>query len=765
MPPSNLCAAVATHPPHVQGSRELGRLLAPYVLAGLVSFLPTGLIDAGVPPRETGADSVTFYVAGHGSDSWSGTLFTPNSGRTDGPFATLERARAAVRAGLRHGLHPSVYIRGGVYRREGTLLLDSADGGSEHRPVVWAAYPGDATRITGGRSIGGFQPVRDPAVARRLRNRDSILVTDLRGQGITDFGIPPNRINLFFKGKRMSVARYPNSGWLTIADVPQVEGHFIHQGDKKVMKDGIPSGRHSGMFRYDGHRPSGWLDSPDIWMHGYWAWDWRDAYQKVARIDTAARLVYPEPPHHHYGYRPGQRYSFLNVLEELDTPGEWALDETRGLLYFWPPSSPGPGDAIVSLLKEPMILLDRTSHVRIEGLILECSRACAVKIRGGTGNMVAGCTVRNIDNDTSLIVAGGSRNGVRSCDVYDVGSTGISISGGDRQTLLPAGNYAINNHIYSYGRVLQTFNGGVFLEGVGNIVSHNRIHDSPFSGIQYYGNDHQIEFNDLYDLAHESGDVGGINTGGDYSDMGTRIRYNYIHDSHGYGDGGFRGIYLDLPGSNTTIYGNILANVDIGIFFNSGRDNVVANNIFVNCHPAVNIYIWPHRAYFYPGGAWKLVEKLHAVRYTEPPYSVRYPLLPRYLDTTDLGMPYGHRVTNNLSIGGTWLDLSEGMTFGQVQVEKNVIADSVILVYTRKWTPDYDPYHIGYASTHTRTDTVVVRELTGRGNTFADPLLRDARRGDFRPDERSPAWKTGFQAIPFETIGLMRDDYRRTPVR
>ena len=108
----------------------------------------------------------------------------------------------------------------------------------------------------------------------------------------------------------MPVARYPNHGWLTIAAVPLVEGHILNPGDPKVMKDGLPSGRHSGMFRYDGNRPSGWADQRDIWMHGYWVWDWRDDYQKVERIDTSARIVYPQPPYHHYGYQKGQRYYF-----------------------------------------------------------------------------------------------------------------------------------------------------------------------------------------------------------------------------------------------------------------------------------------------------------------------------------------------------------------------------------------------------------------------------------------------------------------------
>jgi parallel beta-helix repeat protein len=558
----------------------------------------------------------------------------------------------------------------------------------------------------------------------------------------------------------MPVARYPNTGWLTIANVPQIEGHILNPGDRKVLKEGLPAGRHSGMFQYDGDRLSHWKNPEDVWMHGYWVWDWRDAYQKVGRIDTLTRTVYPAPPFHSYGYQKGQRFCFLNVLEELDSPGEWVLDSTNSLLYFWPPRAFDDNDISLSLLKDPMVWLENSSFVCIEGITFECSRASAIRINGGHDNLIAGCTIRNIDNDTAVVIDGGERNGIQSCEIHDVGGTGIRITGGDRATLTPAGNFARNNHIHRYGAILQAFNGGVYLNGVGNIIAHNCIHDAPFSGIQYYGNDHVIEYNNIFDLAHESGDVGGINTGADYSEMGTLIRFNYIHDIHGRGEGGCRGIYLDLPGSNTSIIGNIIANVDIGVFFNSGRDNVIRNNIFSNCHPAIGIYRWPFEIYFQPGGPWKIYEKLLAIHYQEPPYSMRYPILTRYLDSTDLGLPYGHNVVQNISTGGTWLDLSEGMDLTRVTVENNVVCDSILLVFTKKWTPDYDPYHIGYASTHTLQDSVVVRELIRRGNVFADPGLVDPLKGNFRVTSTSPAWNLGFERIPVEKIGLQIDQYR-----
>ncbi len=710
----------------------------------------------------------TLYVSHAGSDMWSGTAASPNAQKTNGPFATFERARDAVRQAKSGGFTGtiSVSVREGVYPVSHTLTLDSTLSGSAEAPILWSGYKRESVRLIGGTAVKGFAPVTDPAVIARLPLdlRTKILVADLRAQHITDYGTIPNGMNLYYKGKHMPIARYPNQGWLTIADVPQSGDSVLNPGDKKIIRNGKFAGKHYGRFGYSGDRPSLWAASGDKWMHGYFEWDWRDAYQKIARIDTAAREIYPALPHHHYGYEKDQRYYFMNILEELDAPGEWFLDAQNGLLYFLPPAPLADGDVLVSALKEPMIVLAGASNIQVRNMTFECSRTTAVKISGGTGNTLAGCTIRNIGNEPAVVIDGGTHNGVQSCDVYDVGAVAIKMSGGDRKTLAPGGNFVDNNHIHGYGMITQAFSGAVFCEGVGNRVAHNKMHDAPFSGIQYYGNEHVFEYNDIYDLAHESGDVGGINTGADYSDEGTMIRYNYIHDSHARGHGGFRAVYLDLPGSNTTIFSNVFLNVDVGVFFNSGRDNLVQNNIFVRCNPSVNIYIWPHTAIFKYGGAWRLVEKLDEVNYKNPPYSLRYPKLPKYLEGTDVGLPHGNRVVNNISYGGKWLDFSETLDFTNNTVENNLVADTTLMVVTRAWTENMDPYNIGYAATYQFGDTTMTKELERCGNvlTKRDPGFVDLKHGNLQLKNTSPAYTMGFKRIPIEKIGLMRDEFRRT---
>jgi hypothetical protein len=78
-----------------------------FALLFAIAMLATGLCCAAEPTAD-------FYVSPRGSDTWSGTLSEPNDPRTDGPFATLQRARDAVRESLKNRSGDIVVlIRGG----------------------------------------------------------------------------------------------------------------------------------------------------------------------------------------------------------------------------------------------------------------------------------------------------------------------------------------------------------------------------------------------------------------------------------------------------------------------------------------------------------------------------------------------------------------------------------------------------------------------------------------------------------------------------
>jgi hypothetical protein len=647
----------------------------------------------------------TFYVSTSGNDSWSGTLPAPNAQGSDGPFRTLERARDAIRELKRAKQLPdggvTVFIRGGIYHITKTFQPSEEDSGTESTPIVYQAYKDEQVRLIGGQEVTGFERVKDTAILGRIdkQYQDKMLQADLKTQGVTDFGelkprgfgrpTYPAALELFFDGRPMQLARWPNQGWAQIADVP--------------------AGKDSGKFTYEGDRPKRWVNVDDIWLHGYWTYDWADTYVKIKSIDTAAREIVTSEPHGTYGYTKGKRYYALNILEELDEPGEWYLDRKTGILYFWPPEPLNKAKAFVSILQEPAISLKDISHVTVRGLTIEFVRGTAIEVTGGNDNAVVDCCLRNVGN-LGVTINGGARNGVQGCEIYQTGDGGISLAGGDRKTLTPAKNYACDNHIHHYSRSCRTYRPAIGISGVGNRAAHNLIHDGPHTAMLFGGNDHVLEFNEVHNVCHETGDVGAFYTGRDWTTRGTVIRYNYFHDIHGPYTHGAMAVYLDDAASGTTIFGNVFYKASRAAFIGGGRDNIVENNIFVECEPAVHIDArglgWA-KEYIAKGGGWHMYEKLKAVNFDKPPYSEHYPRLAQILED-DPAVPEGNVVVRNICSGGRWLDL-QGVDREIVALEDNLIE--------------------------------------------ADPGFLDRAKLDFRLKGDSPAYELGFRPIPVDKIG------------
>jgi len=658
--------------------------------------------------RATASAATMFYVATNGNDAWSGTLAEPNEGKTDGPFATLERARDAIRKLKGHGGLPeggvTVELRAGTYQREHTFELGADDSGTEQAPVVYRAREGEEVRLVGGRVVTGFEPVTDPAILRRLDEsaRGKVLQADLKRLGITDFGpVKGGGLELFFQDKPMTLARWPNEGFVYIVDL--VGGNPVDVRGTKGDK--------IGKFMYEGDRPKRWTDENDVWVHGYWFWDWSDQRHRVESIDTERRVIAVEPPYHHYGYRKGQWFYAFNLLAELDSPGEWYLDRQTGILYFWPPAPMEEGQAVVSVLGTLVSVRD-ASDVVFEGMILEAGRATAVTISGSERVGVVGCLLRNLGG-WAVRISGGKECGVRDCDICQTADGGIALSGGDRKTLTPAAHYAVNNHIHHYSRWNRMYKPAISLSGVGNRAANNLIHHAPHEAMAFGGNDHVIELNEIHHVCEESNDAGAIYSGRDWTMRGTVIRHNFLHHINGFRGRGCVGVYLDDMFCGTMIFGNVFFDVTRAAFIGGGRDCTVENNVFVDCKPALHI---DARAMGWASGSvpTTMTQRLKAMPYESPLWRERYPRLPNILND-EPAAPKGNVVTRNASFGGKW----DGV-HGQAR-----------------------PY------------------VTFQDNWVDQPLDRagfvDAANMDFQLRDDSPVYDEvpGFQKIPFEKIGLV----------
>ncbi|MBI5091519.1 MAG: NPCBM/NEW2 domain-containing protein [Candidatus Hydrogenedentes bacterium] len=699
------------------------------------------------------ASADTVYVSPSGDDANPGTIAKP--------FASLERARDALRS-VPRSHNRTVVLREGIYRISKTLLLGPEDSGTDRAPAVWQAAKGESVRLIGGTRLTKWQAVSDETVRARLSPdaREHVMQCDLKESGVEALGtVQPQsgaRAELFFNHHYMPLARYPNEGWLKIADVPpDKQFKFIDKDDPNLT-------RHRGPFQYDGDRPKQWSGASDIWVHGYWTYDWSDEYEPVERIDFDTSLIWPKPPYHGYGYTKGQRYYFLNILEELDQAGEWYLDRQNRIVYFWPPAALDKSDVMFPDLEQPMIVMDNVEHAALRGITFECSRAEAVVVKGGASNEIDGCVVRNVGR-TAIDIKGGARHTVRSCDIYEVASTGIGVEGGDRATLSPGGHVVDNCDIHHFARIQKTYHPAVSLNGVGNRMTHCYVHDAPHQGVSYGGNDHVIEYCEFTRIAHETGDVGVIYSAMDWSYMGHVFRYNYFHNIHGPGELGCFTIYPDLPCGGIHLYGNVFCDMDQGFLTNSGRGMTIENNLFLRCARTYRFNVWEDLSMFRPGGPWEMVERLERIKYDQPPYSTRYPVLARLAEDFAKGdaqaslriIPKDNIIRCNVSTGPHFLGLGAKASLADVKLEKNLIANSVVFT----GSPSGD----GHSQTYSHDDEAIKTELGKTGNvvSLGDGGVVAPDREDFRLRANSPAHKLGFKKIPFDEIGLYTDPYRR----
>lgn len=679
------------------------------------------------------------YVSPTGNDAWSGTLPDANRAKNDGPCATLEHARDLARQRL-----PAVIqLRAGTHFLSHTLALSKLDSG-----LTITAYPGEKVVVAGGKAIAGWVPWKG-----------SILKTDVASQGYAGIQFR----ELLLNGRRQICARYPNFD----PEHPTTGGWAFVDGKIIPMNPDLP-GDDKRTLKARSQDIHAWAHPEEMEVFIFPRYNWWNSVTRVKSVDAASNTITLESDAI-YAIRPGNRYYVQNALEELDAPGEWYLDP-HGTLYFWPPESLDSRSTVVAPMVETLIEGNEVSKLNIKGITLECAGYNGVSLRGCTDSVIAGCTLRSIgtvckSNSAAINIVGGARCGAVGNDVYDVGSTGISLLGGVIDTLTSCDHYADNNYIHHMGVVYKQ-GVGVSANGVGCRVSHNLIHDGPRFGIGFNGNKHVIELNHIRHVNLETEDTGAIYVNGrDWlSGRGTVIRYNYIHDVIGYGrrggTGNFQapyftwGIYLDDNASGIDIVGNILVKcVRGGINLHNARDNLISNNVFIdNIEQQIQATGWEVKGRFWTRFSADMAKNWDRVKDQSAWKTMR-------------GMNTDPRKA----------PLQNGWIISGNVIEKNIFyysgANSKLYWLTRvpldHHTSDsnliwHNELPLQVQTTKTLTWDEWLNSGFDKKSVIADPGFVNARQNDFhlRPD--SPAATVGFRPIPIDDIGPFKDPSRAT---
>ncbi len=709
---------------------------------------------AAAGPRE-------FYVSTTGNDRDPGTKAAP--------FATLARAREAVRAAKQGGTgRLAVRVRGGTYYLDRTLVLGPEDSGSNEMPVVYAAFPGERVTLSGGRRLEGlWRP-----------GKDGIWTCDL--PAVRRGGL--RFTQLFVNGKRQVLARFPNGN----SSGPDPAG-TIHPAGRIPDGTADPRPGPNDDMTFSGGAPRGivfdpntftskrWARPEEAVIHIFQAWDWGNLQWRVKAVDRGTNALWFGEGGFQMGAKwdsdparvdADSRYYVEGVLEELDAPGEWYLDVREGVLHFLPPAGLDLATAEVEVpVLETVAAFEGSQDRPVEGITLEgfriahtastflstydvpslsdwaVHRGGAVLFDGARGCAVKDCWFDAVGGNGVFVNNYNRGVNVTGCKFTGTGDSAVCLVGtlgltnGTRRGF-PYECTVSNNLIHDCG-VFGKQIAGVYISRAKRITAaHNTIFNMPRAGICIgdgtWGG-HVIEYNHIHDTVRETGDHGPFNAWGrerfwsltqshsSYSRARSLeagdvkvdametvvVRNNLFEERSGWG------LDMDDGASNYHIYNNISKGVSVKL--REGAYRTVENNIWVDSVVAPCFHVGSENNHD------RYVHNI-TVMARDDIYSVIAP-----------------------PARGPWLEEVDG---------------NCLFSRSGKFTARVSQVRgdDGPERGVRRYDLEGWRALGfDRNSVFADPLFVDPARNDYRVRPESPALRVGFKNFEMGSWGITKD--------
>lgn len=702
-----------------------------------------------------GSEKMTmgFYVSPSGSDQGNGSL--------NNPFKTIQRAQQAIRSYLSSNKAPSggiaVWLRAGTYQLSDSLNFTSADSGtSSECPVVYTAYKGEEVHISANKIIDSayikktdsswkYWNLVPASVRDKLYQVNLLDAVDIGGNRIFTSNWDANKSSLFQDNKPvfwmyqdnvpMTLARYP--------DIKDNDRYATASWDTVLKANGTS-------FKPSNASLDSWDASQEIYIHSPFSWMNNDFITRVSSVKSGFISLVSNPgglgisdPNNGANPDNVRPYYAMNVVSELTQPGEYYFDGSNSTVYFLAYSNKSGYNLSVTPYSYSYALnIKNAKNIEFRNIYFEGGDDAVINIEGCSGIILRNCTVRN--GVGQGINVNGTNITVDYCDIYNLGFAGVTLNGGNRQTLTKSGNTVSNSHIHNYAMFKMNGNAGVTMvskQSCGHTIINNVINYAPQQAIYMGGNEITIENNEIYDICRLTDDAGAIYGARDWSFRGIRILNNIIHDFiptvAGRPGAGAYGIYLDDCLSGVTVKGNIVYNgTSAGIMNNGGRDNKIENNVIVNCWRGLRssqVGASSGGVNNKGGDSWNLLEKLNSVGYQSAIWSAAYPECAAIPNDYDQLRPY--KKGTSVRIASEWLK-PENCTFkanlGQGSFEKGwIVCDS---------SGASLKYYDGMSDKNISNAGTDLLKITGT-SIFIN--FGDARLSAI-----------GFQKIPVESIGI-----------
>lgn len=691
-----------------------------------------------------------FFVAPNGNDS--------NPGTAAAPFATLEKARDAVRQAKAASQSASksasqsetapdeawtVHLAEGTYTMTAPIRFSTEDSGTPTAPVTYRGAENGKTVLSGAIELTGWKD---------------------EGNGVWSADLPEWEGNalyfeqLWVNGRRADRSRWPNGGEFLRMESVREEipmNHQTRQAPKPQTRQWIVG--KPGELDFLKGVPADELKWGQMVCHHNWDTTRRIILGFDAETNTVefkgGNMKSWNP------WRPTSLYYFENVRTAFDQPGEWFYDGNAKKVFYRPLEGETPENTKIAvprpglvqfLLLEGRSAEENVTDIRFENLTFHYSDTPRQKNVMENAQLDVSITgdlskpgpsqfepAQAAFYTKSVVLADeAQRIAFRNCEfahlgeygiwfrnaaecsfcdsrLFDIGAGGIRIGGGHPGTsdgIRCAEKNVIDNNLISNGGRFHASAVGVWIGNntMDNRLTHNDICDFYYTGVSvgwhwgYAGVSFRniIEFNRIFNIGQgKLADMGGVYTLG--TQTGTRVCNNVIFNVESFGYGGW-GLYPDEGTTGITMENNLVYDTMDGSFHQHyGKDNLIRNNIFARNKPNPMRDAPAHQV------AVTRVEEHRSIIFEQ---NIIY-----WKDGTSIGYNVD-KVNADIRSNLWWKDGGEVEFKGKTHAQWNAEGKDV-------------------------------------GGLVADPLFMDPDANDFRLKPGSPAEKIGFKPFDYSKAG------------
>ncbi|MCJ8164291.1 PDZ domain-containing protein [Pontibacter sp. E15-1] len=593
---------------------------------------------------------------------------------------------------------------------------------------------------------------------------DAPLQLDSELSNLKIIGQGPSKVKI--KGSvPLQLAWSKTDSQLHVADVPQ--GLDFDQ----LVVDGVPqilarypnydeSAQYWQGYAEDAiskERLASWAKPSGAFFHALHRGKWGGFHWKITGVKDDGTPILEGGHQNNRGSAPHEEYRMVeNVLEELDSPGEWFLDKEANKLYLWPTAGINLHNATVevshlkSLIEVKGTLDQPVKNVQISGIKFEHTRRTFMEeyeallrsdwtiYRGGvlfyegTENCsVTDCEFTNLGGNAIMVSKYNSGLNISGNLIHDIGASAVSFVGDPSAVRSPSFNYGQfvelsemdtvkgpqnelypraclveNNLIHRIGRI-EKQSAGIQISMAMHITArHNSVYDVPRAGINIgdgtWGG-HVLEYNDVFNTVLETSDHGSFNAWG---------RDRFWHPKRKVMD------------SITTAYPDLYA-------LDAIHTTVIRNNRF-RCDHGWDIDL--------------------------DDGSSNYHIYNNLCLSSGIKLREGFArvVENNILVNNSlhphvWFANSRDV------FRHNIVGDAYQDVGLLGWGKELD-YNFFPTEEAMLKSQVYDRDMH---SAFGDPLFKDAGALDFSVADNSPALEIGFENFPMDSFGVQKPELRK----